>query len=122
MEVSMEIPDFDQIWWLSIVAAIMPFTYSVIGLSLGIAQTICMFTAWFHPITWKKNIAISFWPLTVYFPVEMYIAQRGVPHGSVQWIFLKTLSLACLVVSIAATLSSIADVIDALKVYRPFSG
>jgi hypothetical protein len=37
-----QIPDFDQIWWLSIVAAVMSFTYSGIGLSLGIAQTICM--------------------------------------------------------------------------------
>jgi hypothetical protein len=36
-----QIPDFDQIWWLSIVAAVMSFTYSSIGLSLGIAQTVC---------------------------------------------------------------------------------
>ncbi|CAD6204356.1 unnamed protein product [Miscanthus lutarioriparius] len=34
-----QIPDFDQISWLSIVAAVMSFTYSSIGLSLGIAQT-----------------------------------------------------------------------------------
>jgi hypothetical protein len=33
-----QIPDFDQIWWLSIVAAVMSFTYSSIGLALGIAQ------------------------------------------------------------------------------------
>lgn len=33
-----QIPDFDQVWWLSIVAAIMSFTYSTVGLSLGIAQ------------------------------------------------------------------------------------
>jgi amino acid permease len=39
-----QIPDFDQIWWLSIVAAVMSFTYSSIGLALGIAQTICKFT------------------------------------------------------------------------------
>ena len=37
-----QIPDFDQIWWLSIVAAVMSFTYSSIGLSLGIAQTVGM--------------------------------------------------------------------------------
>ncbi|WVZ96175.1 hypothetical protein U9M48_041844 [Paspalum notatum var. saurae] len=35
-----QIPDFDQIWWLSIVAAVMSFTYSSIGLALGIAQTV----------------------------------------------------------------------------------
>ncbi|ONK73246.1 uncharacterized protein A4U43_C04F28910 [Asparagus officinalis] len=33
-----QIPDFDQIWWLSIVAAVMSFTYSFIGLVLGIMQ------------------------------------------------------------------------------------
>jgi hypothetical protein len=35
-----QIPDFDQIWWLSIVAAAMSFTYATIGLALGIAQTV----------------------------------------------------------------------------------
>nr|AFK45667.1 unknown [Lotus japonicus] len=33
-----QIPDFPQTWWLSIVAAIMSFTYSFIGLFLGIAK------------------------------------------------------------------------------------
>uniref|UniRef100_A0A0E0MDE0 Amino acid transporter transmembrane domain-containing protein n=1 Tax=Oryza punctata TaxID=4537 RepID=A0A0E0MDE0_ORYPU len=66
--------------------------------------------------------AVSFWPLTVYFPVEMYIVQRGVRRGSARWICLKVLSAACLVVSVAAAAGSIADVVDALKVYRPFSG
>jgi hypothetical protein len=35
-----QIPDFDQIWWLSIVAAVMSFTYSGIGLALGVMQTV----------------------------------------------------------------------------------
>ena len=65
--------------------------------------------------------AVSFWPLTVYFPIEMYIKQRRVPRGSTKWICLQTLSISCLIVSIAAAAGSIADVIDALKVYRPFS-
>ncbi|CAO2152751.1 unnamed protein product [Urochloa humidicola] len=66
--------------------------------------------------------AVSFWPLTVYFPVEMYIVQRGVRRGTTRWVCLQTLSATCLVVSVAAAAGSIADVIDALKVYRPFSG
>ena len=33
-----QIPDFDQLWWLSIVAAVMSFTYSTIGLVLGVMQ------------------------------------------------------------------------------------
>lgn len=31
-----QIPDFDQISWLSMLAAVMSFTYSTIGLALGI--------------------------------------------------------------------------------------
>ncbi|KAL9235981.1 hypothetical protein vseg_010697 [Gypsophila vaccaria] len=33
-----QIQNFDQIWWLSYVAAIMSFTYSTIGFSLGAAK------------------------------------------------------------------------------------
>lgn len=33
-----QLPDFNQVWWLSVVAALMSFTYSTIGLGLGIAQ------------------------------------------------------------------------------------
>ncbi|GJM88632.1 hypothetical protein PR202_ga04716 [Eleusine coracana subsp. coracana] len=35
-----QIPDFDQISWLSILAAVMSFTYSTIGLGLGIVQVV----------------------------------------------------------------------------------
>lgn len=33
-----QIQDFSQVWWLSIVAAIMSFTYSTVGLGLGIGK------------------------------------------------------------------------------------
>lgn len=35
-----QIPDFDQISWLSIVAAVMSFTYSSIGLGLGVGKVV----------------------------------------------------------------------------------
>lgn len=38
-----QIPDFDQIWWLSYVAAGMSFTYSSIGLALGISKVVGMY-------------------------------------------------------------------------------
>jgi hypothetical protein len=66
--------------------------------------------------------AISFWPLVVYFPIEMYIVQRKVPQWSTKWICLQTLNAVSLVVSVVAAAGSIADIIDALKVYHPFSG
>jgi amino acid permease len=84
----------------TVVAMLLPFFGNVVGL-LG---------------------AVSFWPLTVYFPVEMYIKQRRVPRGSTRWVCLKMLSFSCLVVSLAAAAGSIADIVGALKVYQPFSG
>jgi len=38
-----QIPNFDQVWWLSIAAAIMSFTYATIGLGLAVAQVVGMF-------------------------------------------------------------------------------
>ena len=35
-----QIPDFDQLWWLSIVAAVMSFGYSTVGLGLGISKVV----------------------------------------------------------------------------------
>ncbi|EES08159.1 amino acid permease 3 [Sorghum bicolor] len=84
----------------TVVAMMLPFFGDVVGL-LG---------------------AVSFWPLTVYFPVEMYIAQRGVRRWSTRWVCLQTLSAACLLVSVAGAVGSTAGVIDAVKLHRPFSG
>ncbi|RWR90243.1 amino acid permease 3 [Cinnamomum micranthum f. kanehirae] len=64
--------------------------------------------------------ALGFWPLTVYFPVEMYIAHKRIPKWSTRWVCLQILSLACLIISIAAAAGSIAGVVLDLKDYKPF--
>ncbi|RCV31344.1 hypothetical protein SETIT_6G169300v2 [Setaria italica] len=84
----------------TVVAMALPFFGSIVGL-IG---------------------AFSFWPLTVYFPIEMYIKQRAVTRGSTKWICLKALAVVCLLVSIAAAAGSIAGFVSAFKVFRPFSG
>jgi len=33
-----QIPNFSKLWWLSILAAVMSFAYSTIGLGLSIAK------------------------------------------------------------------------------------
>lgn len=48
-----QIPDFHNMEWLSVVAAIMSFTYSFIGSGLGFAQVIGM-------ITWETCFLIFF--------------------------------------------------------------
>lgn len=64
--------------------------------------------------------AFGFWPLTVYFPVEMYIVQKKIPKWSTRWLCLQILSIACLIISVAAAAGSFAGVATDLKVYKPF--
>ncbi|KAJ6908223.1 hypothetical protein NC651_018612 [Populus alba x Populus x berolinensis] len=64
--------------------------------------------------------ALGFWPLTVYFPVEMYIVQKKIPKWSTRWICLQILSMACLVISLVAVAGSLAGVVLDLKAYKPF--
>lgn len=64
--------------------------------------------------------ALGFWPLTVYFPVEMYIVQKRIPKWSHKWICLQLLSVVCLGITIAAAAGSIAGIVLDLQVYKPF--
>lgn len=64
--------------------------------------------------------SVGFWPLAVYFPVEMYIVQRKVKRWSTRWVCMQVLSVACLVISGAAGIGSVVGIVDALKVYKPF--
>ncbi|KAL3504248.1 hypothetical protein ACH5RR_034089 [Cinchona calisaya] len=82
----------------TIISMLMPFFNDVVGI-LG---------------------AFGFWPLTVYFPVEMYIVQKKIPKWSTRWLCLQILSLACLIISVAAAAGSFAGVVSDLKIYKPF--
>ncbi|KAL3840040.1 hypothetical protein ACJIZ3_024631 [Penstemon smallii] len=82
----------------TIISMLMPFFNDVVGI-LG---------------------AFGFWPLTVYFPVEMYIVQKKIPKWSSRWISLQILSMACLIISLAAGVGSFAGVVSDLMVYKPF--
>ncbi|KAL1344454.1 hypothetical protein HN51_018375 [Arachis hypogaea] len=64
--------------------------------------------------------ALGFWPLTVYFPVQMYIIQKRIPKWSTKWVCLQVLSLACLVISLAAAAGSIAGIVDQLHDIKLF--
>ncbi|KAM7280321.1 hypothetical protein ACFE04_007455 [Oxalis oulophora] len=64
--------------------------------------------------------AMSFWPLTVYLPIEMYIVQSKLPKGSFRWTWLKILSFSCLIVSLIAAAGSIEGLYQSVKAYKPF--
>ncbi|KAK9129458.1 hypothetical protein Sjap_009945 [Stephania japonica] len=82
----------------TIISMLMPFFNDVVGI-LG---------------------AFGFWPLTVYFPIEMYIAEKKIGSWTTRWLGLQLLSITCLVVSVAAACGSVAGVILDLKSYKPF--
>ncbi|XP_024976421.1 amino acid permease 6-like [Cynara cardunculus var. scolymus] len=82
----------------AIVAMIFPFFNSFLGL-IG---------------------AGSFYPLTVYFPIEMYIARAKIPKYSFTWVWLKILSWVCLVVSLVAAIGSVQGLLMDVKKYKPF--
>ncbi|KAF2323911.1 hypothetical protein GH714_003931 [Hevea brasiliensis] len=199
-----QIPNFHKLSWLSVLAAVMSFAYSSIGLGLSIAKVagfgfyepfwlidfanVCIavhligaYQVFCQPIfsfgernchqRWPENKfitrehainipfygvyylnlfrlawrtlyviltavlamifpffndflgligAAAFWPLTVYFPIEMYIARTRMPKFSFTWTWLKILSFACLLVSLVAAAGSVEGLTNSLKTYKPF--
>jgi amino acid permease len=83
---------------ITLAAILLPFFNSILGI-LG---------------------SIAFWPLTVFFPVEMYIRQKQLPRFSTKWAALQSLSFVCFLVTAAACAASVQGVIDSLKTYVPF--
>ncbi|KAK4745656.1 hypothetical protein SAY87_011968 [Trapa incisa] len=84
---------------ITLVAMIFPFFNDILGL-LG---------------------ALTFWPLTVFFPVEIYLARTKMKKYSLPWTWMKILSLACLVVSLLSALGSVQGLVMGIKTYKPFS-
>ncbi|KAM7274525.1 hypothetical protein ACFE04_016391 [Oxalis oulophora] len=64
--------------------------------------------------------AISYWPTTVYFPVEMRIAQKKMKQGTTKWLGLQVMNLLCLCIAIAAAVGSIAGLSKSVKDFKPF--
>ena len=64
--------------------------------------------------------AASFWPLTVFFPIEMYIAQAKIRKFSFTWIWMQILSFVCLSISLLAAAASIRGLIKHLDTLKPF--
>lgn len=65
--------------------------------------------------------AIGFWPLTVYFPLEMHIAQKGIKRWTKHWMALEALSLFTFVISLGAAIGSIVLIKEDLTNYTPFT-
>ncbi|KAG8661437.1 probable amino acid permease 7 isoform X2 [Manihot esculenta] len=57
--------------------------------------------------------ALNFWPLAIYFPVEMYFVQKNIGAWTRKWIVLKMFSLLCFLFTIMGLIGSIQGLIKA---------
>ncbi|XLT07162.1 hypothetical protein HN51_045911 [Arachis hypogaea] len=90
------------------------------SLYVVVSTVIAMLIPFFNDILGVIG-ALGFWPLSVYFSVEMHIKQKKIPKWSGSWILLQSLSMFCLMVTLAALVGSIVGVLLDLKTYKPFS-
>ncbi|KAI5401039.1 hypothetical protein KIW84_065758, partial [Lathyrus oleraceus] len=51
--------------------------------------------------------ALTFFPLTVYFPIEMYLVRSKMPKYSLEWIGIRLLVGVCLMVALIGVIASI---------------
>lgn len=64
--------------------------------------------------------AVGYWPIVVYFPVEMHIAQNKIGRRTMKWMRLQFLSLMCFLLSLAAASGAIQGLYKNLHTYKPF--
>lgn len=57
--------------------------------------------------------ALIFWPLSIFFPVEMYLKQRNIQAWTGWWIALRMFSYVCLVITLFALSGSIGGLVNA---------
>ncbi|KAF5781334.1 putative amino acid transporter, transmembrane domain-containing protein [Helianthus annuus] len=55
--------------------------------------------------------SVTFWPLVVYFPVEMYIVHKKVVPWTVKWCFLRVFIILCLFVAMFVFVGSVQGII-----------
>ncbi|RWR90352.1 amino acid permease 8-like protein [Cinnamomum micranthum f. kanehirae] len=82
----------------TLVAMMLPFFNSIVGL-LG---------------------AVAFFPLTIYFPVSMYMVQANIKKWSGRWLMLQIMCITCLLVSVVSVIGSVADIVLNLKKAKLF--
>ncbi|KAL5558630.1 hypothetical protein UlMin_034841 [Ulmus minor] len=64
--------------------------------------------------------AVGYWPVVVYFPVEMHIVRNKIGKRTMRWFGLQCLSLLCFLISLAAASGAIEGLIKNLHTYKPF--
>ncbi|PAN16335.1 hypothetical protein PAHAL_3G054700 [Panicum hallii] len=103
-----------------------PTTVAVAPLKLVLRTILIMFTTlvamllpFFNAVLGLIG-ALGFWPLSVYFPVSMHVARLKIRRGELRWWMLQAMSFVCLLISVAASIGSVQDIVHNLKAAAPF--
>ncbi|KAJ0443088.1 putative amino acid transporter, transmembrane domain-containing protein [Helianthus annuus] len=62
----------------------------------------------------------TYWPLTIYFPIEMYISRAKIRTGFFTWIWLKLLTLICLIIALLAAAGSVRGLVVSFSSFEIF--
>ena len=57
--------------------------------------------------------ALSFWPMAIYFPVEMYFVQKKIVPWTRKWLVLRAFSFVCFLVTVMGLIGSLEGLISA---------
>lgn len=86
---------------------------------VAVATTIAMAMPFFNEFLALLG-AIGFWPLIVFFPIQMHIAQKQIKRLSLKWCVLQLLSFVCFLVSVVAAVGSIRGISKNIRKYKLF--
>jgi hypothetical protein len=64
--------------------------------------------------------AIGYWPLTIFFPIAMFIAKEKIKRPTIKWFGLQTLNFIFMIVSLVAAIAAIHGFNEAFHKYKPF--
>ncbi|CAI8599887.1 unnamed protein product, partial [Vicia faba] len=64
--------------------------------------------------------AFGFWPLVIFFPIQMHISQRKITKFSLKWCALQVLSFVCFMISASAGIGAIHGISKNIKKYKLF--
>jgi len=86
---------------------------------VALATTIAMAMPFFNEFLALLG-AIGFWPLIVFFPIQMHIQQKHIKRLSLKWCLLQLLSFVCFLVSVVAAVGSVRGISKNIKKYKLF--
>lgn len=99
------IKDFD-IWKIRMNPLRLCFRTSYVAITTSIG----MLFPYFNEVVAFAG-SVTFWPLVVYFPVEMYIVRKKVVRWTFKWVLLRIFTIICLFVAIFALVGSVQGII-----------